>query len=345
MPAAPRAARQSALAGALACFAAACGSIGDPLPPLANLPAPVEDLEARQVGEWIEVSWTRPRATTEGTVARDVGGYTLWAVDVPDIAAALTPETVDQYRRVAATLDEEDAAAAQPDGRRTLRSPLAAWPLGQPAVLVLTAWNRAERDGGYSNQVPIQPLEPPAAPQLQEPAVTADGVDLQWLPGRLAEEYGIERADGDEAAFASLGRMAALTFLDRTARFGTAYRYRLRPYRMSAAGRIEGPLSETVAVTPADVFPPAQPRGLRAVRTPEAVELSWLPNDEGDLAGYRVVRGGAAISPLLTGLSYSDRSTIAGTPYVYAILAVDADGNASAPGEPLTVPPGRAAPD
>ena len=46
--------------------AAGCGYIGEPLPPLANVPARVTDLAAMQRGSRIVVSFTVPRLTTEG---------------------------------------------------------------------------------------------------------------------------------------------------------------------------------------------------------------------------------------------------------------------------------------
>ena len=87
-------------------------------------------------------------------------------------------------------------------------------------------------------------------------------------------------------------------------------------------GGIEGPPSETVSVTPIDTFPPAPPRGLRAVRTSNSVELSWLPVEEEDVAGYRVLRSGAALGPLVEGTAFSDSTATAGTPYEYEVTVV-----------------------
>ena len=108
---------------------------------------------------------------------------------------------------------------------------------------------------------------------------------------------------------------------------------------MSDAGWIEGPLSETVSVTPIDTFPPPPPSGLRAVRTADTVELSWLPVDENGVAGYRVFRGGTALGPLVTGTSFSDGTAASGTAYEYEVTAIDANGNESPPGGLLAVPP------
>ena len=323
----------------LAAAVCACGSIGDPRPPLENLPNPVLDLSARQVGDEIDVSWTRPVRTTEGEIARDIAGFTLWAVEVPSLPAELGHDTIDDHRRPVATLEAPAFADSEPGDRLGLRSPLRAWKLGQPAILVITAWNRAGRTGGYSNQVPIQPLQSPGAPRLGEPVVTAQGVALNWRPADLAEEYAIERARSEDEAFETLGRLAAEEFLDRTVTWGEPHQYRLRPYRMSDAGWIEGPLSETVSVTPIDTFAPLPPRGLRAVRTATTVELSWLPVEGEDVAGYRVYRSGSALGSLVTGTSFSDGTATAATAYEYEVTVVDANGNESAAEEMVAVPP------
>ena len=52
---------------ALAALAAAgCGYVGEPLPPLANIPGRVTDLTATQRGAHLIVQFTVPQLTTEG---------------------------------------------------------------------------------------------------------------------------------------------------------------------------------------------------------------------------------------------------------------------------------------
>src|SRR5450432_2546421 len=54
------------LPAAAALLLAGCGYVGDPLPPLANIPARVSDLAAMQRGGRIIVQFTVPAKTTEG---------------------------------------------------------------------------------------------------------------------------------------------------------------------------------------------------------------------------------------------------------------------------------------
>ncbi len=298
----------------------------------------MEDLSARQLAEEIEVAWSWPVATTEGMIARHIGRFTLWAVDVPGFSGQLSPETIDEYRRSVITLGTDDFVDSAPGDRLHLSAPLEDWQLGQTTVLVLTASNAAGKDAGYSNQVRIHPLDPPGAAEWAAISVEAQGVLLRWLPATRAEEYAIERAGGEGLAFRTLGRLGVTSFLDRTVGWGTTYRYRLRPLRISEAGWVEGPLSVTVRVTPEDTFAPAPPRDLRAVRATASVELSWLPSRDDDVEGYRVHRNGAVVSPLVTGPSFSDVSAPADSALVYSVSAVDDNGNESEPGAKLSVP-------
>src|SRR4051794_33488032 len=54
------------LCAGAALMLAGCGYVGDPLPPLANVPAKVSDLAAIQRGGRLIVQFTIPTKTTEG---------------------------------------------------------------------------------------------------------------------------------------------------------------------------------------------------------------------------------------------------------------------------------------
>ena len=329
--------QRAGLLAASALLSAGCGSVGDPRPPLLHIPRPVEDLSARQVDASIQLGWTWPAMTTEGTIARQIGGFRVWAVDVPGFEDILTPETIDEYRREVTAIEPDELAGIGPGDLVAVDRPLVEWPLGQQAVVVVTALSPDGDDAGYSNQVRLEPLQPPDMPVWQSVEAVRDGVSLRWRSAQLAQEYAIERSRGDDGAFERLGRLAATSFLDRTVEWEATYRYRLRPLRMSSSGWIEGRASEATEITPLDEFPPLPPSGLRAVPTPTSIELSWLPVEDDDVEGYLVYRSGAAVSPLVAGPSFSDGSAPPGTQLVYAVTAVDSNGNESEPGEELAV--------
>jgi len=132
--------------------------------------------------------------------------------------------------------------------------------------------------------------------------------------------------------------------LDHDAVLDHAWRYWLeRVLKMEIDKRaleIEGPPSETVTVDAKDVFPPGVPDGLAAVPDAQAkaIDLSWTPDTEADLAGYVVYRrdvtaetGMERISgkALVVPPSFADTAVLAGHRYAYAVSAVDQDGNQS----------------
>jgi fibronectin type 3 domain-containing protein len=102
-------------------------------------------------------------------------------------------------------------------------------------------------------------------------------------------------------------------------------------------------LCAPVRVAAVDVFPPATPTGLAAVATVgepgtgAAIDLSWQPDSDADLAGYAVYRreGGGAwqrISPAqpLVGPAFRDAQVQPGHSYRYAVSAIDQTGHESA---------------
>ncbi len=85
-----------------------------------------------------------------------------------------------------------------------------------------------------------------------------------------------------------------------------------------------------------DITAPVAPQNLTATGSNEQVSLSWDANTEIDLAGYNVYRSTVAGGPysklnasLVTATAYSDTGLTNGTPYYYAVTAVDASTNES----------------
>jgi hypothetical protein len=158
--------------------------------------------------------------------------------------------------------------------------------------------------------------------------------------------------------------------IDRTAQIGHAYRYtavRVRTLELgSQTLEVRSLASAEVAVEMKDIFPPEAPVGLVAVpgfagvasadeagdRSADqvgeqaqqaAIDLSWEPDLELRIAGYRVYRreveGDAAqiwrrLNPELVPVaSYRDPGVVARRRYAYRVTAVDASGNESAPSD------------
>jgi hypothetical protein len=85
-----------------------------------------------------------------------------------------------------------------------------------------------------------------------------------------------------------------------------------------------------------DNLAPATPAPFLGSYAAGTTTMSWGPNGESDLAGYRLYRGtgvGFTIGPgnLVTPLTSTAYADPAGEPYIYKLTAVDVHGNESAP--------------
>jgi hypothetical protein len=159
--------------------------------------------------------------------------------------------------------------------------------------------------------------------------------------------------------------------LDRSAQIGRSYRYfaqRVRTVVLSGQTlEIRSLPSQPVTVAMLDVFPPEVPAGLLAVpgrasaNLPDsgtekaggpAIDLSWEPDIEPRVAGYRIYRRDVDSgtpeawhlpgSELVKTPSYRDFGVTAGQRYAYRVTAVSEAGNESAPsGEVVETAPAQ----
>ena len=128
-------------------------------------------------------------------------------------------------------------------------------------------------------------------------------------------------------------------FEDRTASAGARWCYTVRA-AASVDPVVESAASDEVCVDITDVVPPGVPAGVATVAQADAVDISWSPSPEADLAGYRVYRGpeGAAparLAELPPGqTTWRDASPGRGGLFLYTVTAFDRSGNESAPSRP-----------
>lgn len=319
---------------ALAVLLAGCGAPGDPLPPSLNIPERITDLRARQQGELVIVEFTLPALTTDGLALR--------RLPVVELRAGPPPEGYFDTRRWAAQAQPIPVQTAQP-GPARVSFPARPW-VGRELVLGVRAAGPKGRLSEWSNLavVPVvPPLETPA--ELRAESAPA-GVRLRWAAARTQPQvrFRIFRREAEGQDIEPIGESDKPEFTDPGAAFGRRFEYCVQAFLKTGDSEAVSELSQPVSITPVDRFPPAAPRGLRVAAGLRGVELAWDPNTEPDLRGYRVWRAaeGEALAPLSNILelpSYSDRNTESGKRYRYAVTAVDADGNESAPSSPVEV--------
>lgn len=333
-----------------------CGMPGAPLPPSLNLANPVRDLAATRTGDTVALRWTMPKKNTDKlllkgnlpvVVCRREGGA---GECVPVTKLQLAPEAAGAF-------DEALPAALTTGAAREL-------------AYFVEVQNSRGRSAGLSNAALVLAGAAPAPVTGLAAQVRKSGVVLRWdsategsgvtavrlhrkllTPAPAAKKNAqlgplAPPEEPTEQTLLVEGRSGAGGGLDKDIRFGETYEYTAqRVARVPLDGQtqeLSGPLSAPVRVETLDVFPPAVPVGLAAVAvgaengSDAAIDLSWQPNGETDLAGYVVYRREGdgewqRISPAeaLVGPAFHDAHVQAGHSYRYAVAAVDESGHES----------------
>ena len=320
---------------ALALLLNACGYVGNPLPPLANVPAPVTDLTAVQLDGRIIVHFKLPTETTENVLIKSPLKL--------DLRIGTPPQGAFQPAGWAAQ------AKAVPGGDVHAGTAIYAFPAGEwTGKSVVIGARVVGSNGKESNWTTLQALPivpPPEKPGKPDVQPTAEGFRLTWT-GPLGD-FRIFRKGEDEKIFTPVAEVSQNSWTDRSSEFGKRYTYQVQ--RIVKLGTHQEAQSEPSAESDTkllvDTFAPAAPTGLRAAPAAGSVELSWERNTEPDLAGYRIYRAvGKGDFQKLAEVSqipaYSDRAVESGKLYRYVVTAFDRSNNESqrsAPAE-ATVP-------
>ena len=327
-----------------------CGTPGAPQPPSLKLPAPVTDLNAVRAGDRVTLHWTTPKRDTDrvalkgpvtAVVCRRQAAGASWEACVT--AGTLEPEA----RKAADFVDTlpGDAISGAP----------------RPLQYFVELKNRRGRSAGQSNAAVELAGAAPGPVAEFAAAPHPDGLRLNWTPGAGGDAIRLYRRLVSEAPKKQSGPLAAPKelaeqklmidvdsgkALDAKVSYGATYEYRAqRIARVEVGGRtleLAGEISAPVLITVEDTFPPGVPEGLAAVATaepgaPPAIDLSWLPRTERNLAGYVVYRreGDRAwqrISPAapVVGPAFHDAHVEPGHSYRYAVASVSLTGHESA---------------
>jgi len=338
---------------------AGCGTPGAPQPPSLNLPDRVTDLAASRAGNQVTLTWTMPKKNTDklllkGNIAVSVCRRQGAACDPNSVIILVAPGAAGTFTE--ALSGSLAAGAPRPlsyfvelknhNGRSAGLSNAAVVLAGEaPAPVVsLTAevhksgvvlrWANAETVAQASNAIRLHRklLNPPTAKSREDL--------LEPAPEPVERNLMVETC-------ATEARSGFCHALDSDIRFGQLYEYRAqRVARVILDGKtleLASQLSLPVRVDAQDIFPPAAPTGPVAVATTgengagNAIDLSWQPVTDPDLAGYAVYRreGDSAwqrISPAepLVPPAFHDTEVQAGHTYRYTVSALGQNGHESA---------------
>jgi hypothetical protein len=348
-------AMRSAAAGLLAplLLLSGCGMEGAPQPPTLKLPQPVTTLSGFRAGNEVHLEWTMPKRDTDKVLLKG-------------------DQKVQICRRIEnGGCDPAGSLMLAPTSSASYIDHLpTSITSGLPQLLVYTVLlqNHLGHDAGPSNAVYATTGAAPAQVENLSGAASANGVVLHWTPAADTGEELIrihrtlltdpkakkpEPKSGSTVP-ASQRQTVEQTLevsgadkgqaLDRDAALDNMYRYTVeRARRFNLQGHAfeeTSALSEPITVDARDIFPPHVPEGVQAVADPEshAIDLSWTPDSESDIAGYVVYRRetGSSANPVrvsppgLVAPSFRDASALPGHSYAYSVSAIDRDGNESA---------------
>src|SRR5271165_4026646 len=145
------------LPASAALLLAGCGFVGDPLPPLANVPPRVSDLAAIQRGGHIIVQFSVPARTTEGHPIP------------PPVRLDLRAGTAERFE------ENEWAAAARrippgpmENGVARYEIPAADW-AGKEVIFAVRVEAGNGKQSGWSNFVVVPVVAPPEKPIVATP--------------------------------------------------------------------------------------------------------------------------------------------------------------------------------
>ena len=182
-------------------------------------------------------------------------------------------------------------------------------------------------DSTPATEVNATPI-PEAPTGLTASTGAASGqVDLEWNPSLGAESYAIYVSAGGGAYTAISPNVTGTSYPQTGLNDGTEYTYYV--VANNAGGTSES--SETASATPG-VEPPDPPTNLTATAGSGEVMLNWTAVDSADDYTIYVSPGGSgytAISPNVTGTSFTHTGLTNGTNYYYYVVANN-DGGPSA---------------
>ncbi|MGO9896564.1 MAG: fibronectin type III domain-containing protein [Bryobacteraceae bacterium] len=308
-----------------ALLASGCGYIAGPVPPLANIPARVHDLAAIQRGAKIVAHFSVPQLTTEGLAIQSPVTF--------DFRVGEGRNPFDMA--VWASHARQIGPPVQQNGLASYEIPCADWS-GKEVILGVRVIGANGKDVGWSNLETVEVVAPPDKPASLKAETADGGVRLTWQA--RGGHFRVLRSSANPPAYETVAAVTAPEWLDPHVEFGTPYIYLVQTFEPVGNGKeAQSELSEPVRITP-EAPPPPAPQGLRAVPTPQSIELSWDANPDADIAAYRVDRaegdGRFAKAGEVEGVpSYSDHAVRRGVAYRYQVVAVGANGKLSQPSQ------------
>lgn len=297
-------------------LAAACGRVGSPQPPFIRIPEAVKDLSVTQSGHDLVLTWTNPPRYVDGS-----GATNLAKVQIRANGSLL------------ATLDVTAAGQAQ-----SYAVPIGSMTTGDRTFTAIVETSQG-RLSEVSNSVSITPVEVPGAISISDAYADQKQIFLRWSPpqehAELVGGYIVTRTDLP----AETAVVTDTSYVDSRYTEGKTFTYHVTPARRIGERVIPGVGPQMATVDGVDKRPPGAPKNVEITQS----LLTWEPNEETDVAGYRVFRGNSLegeFKPLterpITATLYNDPSYQPGS--YYRVSAVDESRNEGPMSAPFRAP-------
>ncbi len=338
------------------------------MPPSPPIPVAVSDLQARQLGDAVLLTFSLPRKSTLGLRLTETPTLEVWRGGLrPD--GTPNPRSFHLVDTVPGTIlngyiQEGKVSFPDPVQPEELRART-----GETALYRVRTRVSERKASADSNEVAVDLYPVPQRIDVLVPQVTEKSIQLKWTPPTSTsagaqlppiQEFHVYRGELDPASASAaekdlhaavwklplvqIGVTTAQEYQDSGFDFGNTYAYVVRSVISEGGNLLESGDSRPAILTPKDIFPPAPPQDVVAAVLPGAsagsfmVDLSWTINLETDMAGYRVYRSesentrGQLVTPeLLPTPSFRDTTVLPGHRYWYTVTAVDRAANESAP--------------
>jgi len=340
--------------GMVVLLASACGRKGPLQPPLARGPQAVEGLAAHQQGGSVILEWTNPLKSIDGRPLESLEAAEIWVLELRP-ADAKQPPGLQDFEARARLGRRVSPKELQPSPRAAAgRAPdvLFAYPIAgdnaaPPAMaFAVRVLDGKKRPSKFCAPVVVETRACPLPPEIQDVRVFKDRIEVAWAAPAANTDgsapadisgYNVYRAEGrGKPERLTPAPTTNRTFEDRRFSFDAPYTYVVRACASGPDTSLESADSTPRDVVAKDIFPPDPPAGLVAISGPGGISLSWEAGREEDVAGFRVWRkeeGGSGFVSLtsvpLTGNSFTDSAAGKGKSYIYAVSAVDKNGNES----------------
>jgi fibronectin type 3 domain-containing protein len=340
-----------------AIFCDACGKRRPPLPPTESVPQRTELLSGAQRGNQVILNWPAPRRNAPDSSAQSIRRVDVYRVaERPNDPLPLTEEEFASRATLIGSVSSEEIR--QSTDTLSYKDVLT---LTEPVRLryAVRYVNASGQRAAFSNFLLIEPAstvsQPPTHVEAMNPSESTVKVRWQAPPANVDGStplnllgYNVYRIDSSQTEPAQTPLNAApLTkteFNDQTFKFGEEYSYLVRAVSLGTGGaQVESLNSNSVAITPRDVFPPSAPAGLSINASSQRISIFFAANPERDVVGYNIFRSTDPALPRdhwrkLTRTptdrtTYNDDAVEQGVTYYYYITAVDSAGNVSPPSE------------